>query len=132
MRNSLNMIYFSDNTFLYTCHASAPSYSANRNQISCWRNTFQGVGLTPTAGMNKGLVSHIIDSRLAFSPSPPISISPESSLEAVENICSHATGITTFRIIPGAVLAIVPTTQEKLEKDSTVGGGAWWRQRLVS
>lgn len=49
-------------------------------------------------------------------------MSPESSPEPLRNICSHAPGITTRRITPGAVSAFITTTEGKPEKDRNAEG----------
>lgn len=56
--------------------ASFPSYPHNRNQIFCWKATLQRRRLISTPGTHRGLVSHMIDSRLTSNLSPPISNEP--------------------------------------------------------
>lgn len=62
--------------FISAYFASFPSYPDNRNQIFHWKATLQRMALTSIPGMHGDLVSHMIDSRLTFNLSPPISNEP--------------------------------------------------------
>jgi len=68
------------------------------------------------------------DSSLALNP---FQVSSESPLDSLQNICSHATGISPGRITPGVASALFTTTWGKPEKDRNAEGDRE-RQRLMS